>query len=158
MRSGVRLFVVGLLLVCASFVVQAFRHQANPAGERAAAPGRPDDTTTNDGVYTKAQAAGAKKQFDKICADCHAFTVAAKKKPKDLPLGDEPFFENWSGRPLGELVTLIALTMPNDGSATVTEAEAVNLVAYVLQQNDFPAGSKPLTKESASAIIARPKK
>ncbi len=158
MRSGVRLFVVGLLLVCASFVVQAFRPQANPAGERAAALGRPDDTTTNDGVYTKAQAAGAKKQFDRICADCHAFTVAAKKKPKDLPLGDEPFFENWSGRPLGELVTLIALTMPNDGSATVTEAEAVNLVAYVLQQNDFPAGSKPLTKESASAIIARPKK
>jgi len=158
MRSGVRLLVVGLLLVWTSFVVQAFRPQANPAGERAAALGRPDDTTTNDGVYTKAQAAGAKKQFDKICADCHAFTVAAKKKPKDLPLGDEPFFENWSGRPLGELVTLIALTMPNDGSATVTEAEAVNLVAYVLQQNDFPAGSKPLTKESASAIIARPKK
>jgi len=159
MRSGVGLLVVGLILVCASFVVQAFRPQANAAGERAAALGRPDDTkTTNDGVYTKAQAAGAKKQFDKICADCHAFTVAAKKKSEDLPLGDEPFFENWSGRPLGELVTLIALTMPNDGSATVTEAEAVNLVAYVLQQNDFPAGSKPLTKESASAILERPKK
>ncbi len=159
MRSGVRPFVVGLLLVCASFVVQAFRPQANPAGERAAALGRPDDTkTTNDGVYTKAQAAGAKKQFDKICADCHAFTVAAKKKPKDLPLGDEPFFENWSGRPLGELVTLIALTMPNDGSATVTEAEAVNLVAYMLQRNGFRPGPKSLTQASASAVIERPKK
>ena len=114
--------------------------------------------TSNDGIYTKAQADGAKKQFDKICADCHPFTVAAKKKPKDLPLGDEPFFENWTGRPLVELVTLIALTMPNDGSAVVTEAEAVDLVAYILQQNGFPAGSKPLTKEAASATLAKPKK
>lgn len=114
--------------------------------------------TSNDGIYTKAQAEGAKKQFDKICADCHPFTVAAKKKPKDLPLGEEPFFENWAGRPLAELVTLIALTMPNDGSAVVTDQEAVDLVAYILQQNGFPAGSKPLTKESASAVLARPKK
>lgn len=125
---------------------------AGPA--RASSP----QATTNDAIYTKAQADGAKKQFDKICADCHPFTVAAKKKPKDLPLGDEPFFEQWTGRPLTELVTLIALTMPNDGSAVVTEAEAVDLVAYILQQNGFPAGAKPLTKETSSATVARPKK
>src|SRR5690606_30296867 len=95
----------------------------------------PAQKTTNDGVYTRAQADGAKTQFDKICADCHPFTVAAKKKPADLPLGDEPFFESWSGRTLSEMITLIALTMPNDGSATVTDEEAANLVAYILQQN-----------------------
>ena len=90
--------------------------------------GSPVQTTTNDGIYTKAQADGAKKQFDKICADCHAFTVAAKKKPKDLPLGDEPFFESWTGRPVVDLVNVIVLTMPNDGSAVVSETEAVDLV------------------------------
>ncbi len=113
--------------------------------------------TTNDGIYTKAQADGARAQFDKICADCHPFTVAAKKKPKDLPLGDEPFFQSWSGRAVSEMVTLIALTMPNDGSATVTDEEAVNLVAYILQQNGYPAGSSPLTKDTASAVIEKPK-
>lgn len=115
-------------------------------------------TTTNDGVYTKAQADAAKAKYDKICAECHAFTVAAKKKPKDLPLGDEPFLEEWQGRTLGELVTLIALTMPNDGSAVVTDEEAVELIAYILQQNGFPAGSKPLTKAGTSTVIERPKK
>jgi len=114
--------------------------------------------TTNDGVYTKAQADGAKAQFDKLCASCHAFTVAEKKKPKDLPLGDEPFFETWSGRPLSEMISIIALTMPNDGSAVVTDQEAVDLVAFILQRNGFPAGSKPLTKETASAVIERPRK
>ena len=114
--------------------------------------------TTNDGVYTKEQADGAKPQFDKICADCHPFTVAGKKKEKDLPLGEEPFFQSWEGRPLSEMISTIALTMPNDGSATVSDEEATNLVAYILQQNGYPAGSKPLTKETASAVFERPKK
>ena len=114
--------------------------------------------TTNDGVYTKAQADGAKARFNKICADCHAFTVARKKRPGDLPLGDEPFLKKWSGRDLEELITVIVTTMPNDGSAVVNDAEAANLVAYILQQNGYPAGSKPLTAASASAVLARPKK
>lgn len=113
--------------------------------------------STNDGVYTKAQADSAKAQFDKICASCHAFTVAAKKKPEDLPLGDEPFFKTWEGKALSELVSVITLTMPNDGSAVVDEPEALNLLAYILQQNGAPAGSTPLTMESASALLARPR-
>ena len=114
--------------------------------------------TTNSGIYTKAQADGAKAQYAKICAECHAFTVAAKKKPKDLPLGDEPFFETWDGRPVADLINVIHLTMPNDGSAVLSEKDAVDLTAYILQQNGFPAGSKPLTKESAAALVERPKK
>src|SRR5690349_1793573 len=124
----------------------------------AASPNSALQKTTTDGIYTKAQADGAKAQFEKICASCHPFTVAAKKKPKDLPLGDEPFFENWTGRPVVDLVNVITLTMPNDGSAVITEAEALDLVAYVLQQNGYPAGSAPLTKAAAAAMLERPKK
>ena len=114
--------------------------------------------TTNDGVYTKAQADGAKEQYNKICADCHAFTVAAKKKPKDKPLGEDPFFESWTGRTLSELVTLIHLQMPDDGSADVSEEEAIDLVAYILQQNGFTPGAAPLSKDSLGATIERPAK
>jgi cytochrome c5 len=123
-----------------------------------AAQGSGVQKTSNDGVYTKEQADGAKAQFDKTCAECHPFTVAGKKKAKDIPLGDEPFFQNWEGRALNEIVTTIVLTMPNDGSAAVSDEEAVNLVAYILQQNGFPTGSEPLTKATASAVVARPKK
>jgi cytochrome c5 len=147
MRSRLRIFISASVVAW----IAALLFSAASAHDRAARQ------TTNDGVYTKAQADGARKQFDKICADCHPFTVAAKKKPQDLPLGDEPFFESWSGRALSEMVTLIALTMPNDGSATVTDEEALNLVAYILQQNGYPAGSSPLTKDTASAVIQRPK-
>jgi mono/diheme cytochrome c family protein len=148
MALTVRLLTGGSLVVWAAAL--AFSAGAPVHGSAA--------QTTNDGIYTKAQADGAKKQFDKICAECHAFTVAAKKKPKDLTLGDEPFFESWTGRPVVDLVNVIVLTMPNDGSAVVSETEAVDLVAYMLQQNGFPAGPKPLTKDTAKAVIARPEK
>ena len=118
----------------------------------------PGQKTTNDGIYSKAQADAAKPQFDKLCAECHAFTVAAKKQEKDLPLGDEPFLKKWEGRGLEELATVIVTTMPNDGSAVVSDEETLNLLAYILQRNGYPAGAAPLTRESAIAVIARPKK
>jgi hypothetical protein len=34
----------------------------------------------------------------------------------------------------------------------------VDLTAYILQQNGFRPGSKPLTKETATAVVERPKK
>jgi cytochrome c5 len=114
--------------------------------------------TTNDGVYTRAQADGARALYEKVCLDCHPFTVAEKKKPKDIPLGEEPFFEEWEGRTVRELISIIALTMPNDGSAVVTDEEAADLVAYILQRNQYPPGSTPLTKDTATAVLERPKK
>jgi hypothetical protein len=114
--------------------------------------------TTNDGIYSKAQADAAKPQFDKLCAECHAFTVAAKKQEKDLPLGDEPFLKKWEGRSLDELLTLIVTTMPNDGSAVINDEEGLNLLAYVLQQNGFVPGKTPLDKAGAAAVLARPVK
>jgi mono/diheme cytochrome c family protein len=128
------------------------------SGAAVADPGGQQKKTTNDGVYTRVQADGAKALYDKICLDCHPFTVAAKKDPKDLPLGEEPFFEEWEGRTVRELITIIALTMPNDGSAVVTDQEATDLVAYILQRNGYPAGSAPLTKDTAAAVLERPKK
>jgi mono/diheme cytochrome c family protein len=148
MRSTFRIALAGSLTVWgAVLVAQPFMAAVDTQAKK----------TTNDGIYTKAQADGAKPQFEKICAECHSFTVATKKKPKDKPLGDDPFFEEWTGRPVSELVSVIHLTMPDDGSADVSEEEAANLVAYVLQQNGYPAGAAPLAKDS-TATIERPVK
>lgn len=138
--------IVACMVVVSTAV--AVRASTNPGPQK----------TSLDGVYSKAQADGAKAQYDKICAECHAFTVATRKKPEDLLLGDEPFLKKWEGKTIDELVSVIVLTMPNDGSAVVSEAEALNLMAYILQQNGMPAGTTPLTKDTASALLARPKK
>ena len=111
--------------------------------------------TATEGVYTKAQAEAGKTQFTKMCATCHPFTAAEKKKPKDVPLGEEAFVKSWEGRPLSEMMTLIVMTMPNDGSGEVTDPQAVDLVAYILQQNGFKPGDSPLTKAGADDIVIK---
>ena len=147
MRKTVWGSVIALVVaVSSSFTLEA---------DRGTSPGQ---KTTNDGIYSKAQADAAKPKFDKLCAECHAFTVAEKKQEKDLPLGDEPFLKKWEGRSLDELLTLIVTTMPNDGSAVVTDDEALNLLAYMLQKNGYKAGASPLNKAGAAAVIERPKK
>jgi hypothetical protein len=48
--------------------------------------------------------------------------------------------------------------MPNDGSAVVSQEEALNLVAFILQKNGYPAGAMPLDKAAGSTVIEKPKK
>jgi hypothetical protein len=151
MRSGFLAITACAVVLSAAVALRA----STDCGPRTADCGQ---KTSNDGIYTKAQADGAKAQYDTLCLECHTFTVETKKKPEDLPLGDEPFFKAWAGKSIEELVSVIVLTMPNDGSAVVNEDEALNLMAYVLQQNGFPAGTSPLTKETASAVLVRPKR
>ena len=109
--------------------------------------------TTKDGVYTKAQAERAAPQYAKICANCHdPARVPDGKKPGPLLVGDA-FLERWNDKMLGELMTLIRLTMPNDGSATITTDEAVDLTAYILQANKFPEGKEELKNDEAGKKI-----
>lgn len=146
-----RTIVWGGIIALSAGVCSAFALTATPGASAR-------QKTTNDGIYSKAQADEAKPKFEKLCSECHAFTVAAKKQEKDLPLGDEPFLKKWEGRSLDELLTLIVTTMPNDGSAVISDAEGLNLLAYVLQQNGFAPGKEPLDKAAAAAVLARPKK
>ena len=113
--------------------------------------------STADGVFTKAQAEAGATQFAKMCADCHPFSEAAKKEAKDVPLGGATFLKAWQGRTLQDLANLIVLTMPNDGSGEVTEEESVGLVAHILQQNGYPAGTTALTYPGMARVVVRPK-
>ena len=109
--------------------------------------------TTRDGVYTKAQADRVTELYGKVCANCHdPAKVPEGKKPAPPLLGDV-FLDTWKERPLGELMAVIRLTMPNDGSAVLTPDDATDLAAYILQANKFPAGTTPLTNDDAAKKI-----
>ncbi len=109
--------------------------------------------TTRDGVYTKAQADRVTEMYGKICANCHdPAKVPDGKKPAPPLLGDV-FLDAWKDRPLVELMAVIRLTMPNDGSAVLTPEDAVDLAAYILQANKFPEGKAALKNDDAARKI-----
>ncbi len=135
MGVGARLVGAGAVLALATTVLTA--------GQK----------TTRDGVYTKAQAERAVAQYEKVCANCHdPAKVPSDKKPAP-PLVGDVFIDNWKDRPLGELLTVIRLTMPSDGSVTLTTEEAVNLTAFILQMNKFPDGKDELKNDDSGKKV-----
>ena len=94
--------------------------------------------STQSGVYTAEQATRGEATFTSICTGCH--TTATYATPA--------FAKKWNGRPVGELFTVIAETMPEDFPGTLTPAEYAQVVAYLLKLNRMPAGAEDLPADA----------
>lgn len=130
------LLVAGALFLAAagSVVVRAQDNQAK---------------TVWDGVYTEAQAARATTVFGSTCANCHTLESSGGRRP----LSGDAFWEGYTLRTVGDLLTYVSKNMPNGVNAGTLPAATYNdLVALVLKSNGFPAGTTELTPESAATV------
>jgi hypothetical protein len=57
------------------------------------------------------------------------------------PLTGDDFLTDFGGKPVKELVDKIHGTMPQQAPGTLTDAQAIDLTAFVLQSNKYPAGA-----------------
>ena len=103
-----------------------------------------EQRTVRDKVYSKAQAARGADFYAKLCAGCHDPKKLDPKKEKGPELVGERFVSEWQGKPLANILETTLLTMPNDGSAVLTEEETADVIAYLLQANGFPEGTADL--------------
>jgi len=117
----------------------------------------PAQKTTKDKVFTKEQAARGAELYAKSCDRCHdPAKVVPGKKPAPQTIGAK-FLENWQDKTLGELYGTIFNTMPGDGVLILTGDQTLDLVAYLLQANGFPAGEAPLKNDDAmKAVVITP--
>jgi mono/diheme cytochrome c family protein len=134
--SYLRVALVALLLLLAGAPLAA---QAAPA-----APPR----SAADGVFTEAQAQRGETTFRQVCAACHTS-------------GDfrgEPFLKRWPT--VGSLFDVVSTTMPQDNPASLTAQQYAELIAYVLKNSGFRAGTSELPPETqalnAISVPARP--
>ncbi len=113
----------------------------------------PAPKTTRDKVYSKEQADRGGKLYVSLCESCHEpGKLLPGQKAGPLVVG-EKFLNKWKDKTLGELLTLVETTMPNDGTAFLDDDQTADIVAYMLQANGFPAGDAPLTYGGDSAKI-----
>jgi mono/diheme cytochrome c family protein len=93
------------------------------------------------GVYTTAQAERGQVVYAGQCGRCHGDDLGGNRA---YPLVGERFMDHWDAHTLQQLVRRIHDTMPPAEAGTLSAADARDVVAYVLQQNGFPAGTTEL--------------
>ena len=99
------------------------------------------------GVYTAAQAERGRSVVEAHCGECHHDDLSGGEGPA---LVGSAFMVKWEMQSVERLFHKIRDTMPEVGNTEVTNAQKLDTVAYILQQNGFPAGSTELTDTTGS--------
>src|SRR5688500_12288015 len=102
--------------------------------------GQAPTKTTNDGVYTAAQAERGKKLFEAKCTACH----------DTARFTGDVFLEPWDGKPLKDVWDIASGTMPEDNPGSLQQQEYGDILAYFLHLNAFATGDTELQGNAAA--------
>src|SRR5215207_3838221 len=104
--------------------------------------------TVLDGVYTVAQAERGAAVYGVQCAACH--DGADVNGP---PLTDTPFIDRWREDTLDGVFEFIKTRMPQAKPASLSDAEYLDILAHLLQENSFPAGPRALAMDALASTL-----
>lgn len=105
---------------------------ANPNGEPAPQPDSPAS-----GFYSTTQADRGRATFGAICSECH--------DTSDFR-GDD-FEWEWRRRTVWDFYRRLRETMPEDNPGSLRPGTYADVIAYILQLNDYPSGGAELVPE-----------
>ena len=107
-----------------------------------------------DGVFSEAQATRGRGVYSGACGFCHGRRLNGAPDDPDMrstpPLARARFLREWEGRSLATLFEYTRLTMPEDNPSSLTDAEYVDVIAYMLSVSRMPAGDDELSTDSRS--------
>ncbi|MBM3779460.1 MAG: cytochrome c [Acidimicrobiia bacterium] len=103
--------------------------------------------TSNDAVYSAAQATRGQALYNEQCAFCHGDDMSGGSAPG---LAGGEFLGFWNKTPLSDLLEKIVGTMPAGAPGSLTNAQGAEITAYILQVNKFPAGQMDLPDDPAA--------
>jgi cytochrome c len=99
-------------------------------------------------LYMKTQATAGAKVYGARCEVCHGAALQGVNGPalvghNIMLLGEKNHLT------VGDFFQFITAQMPLNAPASLSHADYVNVMAYLLQKNGYPAGAKPLTYAGA---------
>jgi mono/diheme cytochrome c family protein len=114
-------------------------------------------TTVLDGVYNTQQATRGKRSYERYCEECHQPDLQGGAL--EPPLVTVLFLDAWREDYLGSLYDFISTRMPkaSEGHAgkpgSLKPQEYLDILTYILQQNEFATGSKALTEDDLHKVL-----
>ena len=95
-------------------------------------------------MFTTERSTG-RTAYNALCARCHGETLGGGETSPALV--DDRFFQVWAGRTVGALVEYTRTTMPSDGPGRISRRRCIDIAAYLLSANGFPAGAHEFPTE-----------
>jgi cytochrome c len=104
---------------------------------------RSEESNTGTILYSEEQAHKGHDLYDVHCASCHG---AALEGQGSLPLSGATFRARWADdrHSVDDLFYIIRTLMPYGQPATLSKQEYIDIIAYILMVNGYPAGAQPL--------------
>ena len=99
-----------------------------------------------DGVYTVEQAQRGAPLYQQSCAECHGPDLAGGEMSPGLVGGE--FVWNWNGLSVGDLFERLRVSMPQGMPNSVSRQEKADILAFLFEANDFPAGDTELASRT----------
>jgi S-disulfanyl-L-cysteine oxidoreductase SoxD len=113
---------------------------ANVAGAAAAIAQSARSVWT--GVYTTEQAARGEQLYARTCAECHGDDLEGRERAPAL--AGLTFGQRWDGATLKKLFERLEEMPPAKPEARLTSPQYADVLAFLLNANDIPAGTTPL--------------
>jgi cytochrome c5 len=104
--------------------------------------------TVWDGVFSEDQASRGRASYNASCATCHRTDLTGYESA----LKGQKFMDRWREDALESLYSNIKRSMPRNAPGTLETATYLDIVAYILQQNGFPAGAWDLSPDNLKSI------
>lgn len=105
-------------------------------------------------LYAADQATRGKAQYNQWCASCHKNDLTGADDVP--PLVGPVFLDGWRGATLWEFADFTDANMPPNAPGRLTPNQLNEVLAFILQRNNFPSGVDPLNldlKERAGPIV-----
>ena len=105
----------------------------------------PHSEETHTGVITDSEEQAHKGHdlYEVYCASCHGSALEGQGA---LPLSGATFRTRWADdrHSVDDLFCIIRTLMPYGQPATLSKQEYIDITAYILTVNGYPAGGQPL--------------
>jgi mono/diheme cytochrome c family protein len=101
-----------------------------------------------DGVYTAAQAKRGSAVYFKVCAECHGEELEGKGEAPSLVGGE--FGGAWHELTLNDLFERMRKSMPKETPGSLPRPQYADVLAFILQKNEAPAGNTELPADNAA--------
>jgi S-disulfanyl-L-cysteine oxidoreductase SoxD len=106
------------------------------------------ERTVWDRIYTLKQASLGQEAYNYSCRSCHKDDL----KGIDGRLRNPRFLEDWRENSMERLFSRTKAVMPATAPDSLSDAEYLDIIAYILQMNSFPPGVLPLQRQALSSI------